>query len=271
MDRRRFLGAGLMAGLSLSGIAFTQTNRAPAARASGLPDLPPGGATRARGLPACATREPGLPNWPLFEWEQPGGLVGPGEGSLQPPPLAIYGDDSAYADAAKLLKLPPAWVSTLRDHALEVLNTPADLQPAGPPPGDHPDDQVRVRTNQGDFLSVRLKAWQDGDPHHVYPPQLRELYQHAMSIRRHVLHTGRPWQPTGVLLALVALDHRPGHFRPWPAALPTPDSEPYQEFRLPDGPHGLSRATGDPWPCYRWGQNRFLAATWRPLLPHEIT
>ena len=91
-----------------------------------------------------------------------------------------------------------------------------------------------------------------------------------MAVRRHVLHVGRPWHPTGVLLAVVALDHQPAQFRPWPAALPTPD-QPYQEFRLPDGPHGLPRATSDQWPSYRLAPNRFLAATWRPLLPHEIT
>jgi hypothetical protein len=253
VERRNFLGAGLTAGLALT---FTRTTSA--ALASGEPGPDP-------------TREPGLPNWPLFEWQQPGGFFSPGAGLLPPPPLAVYGDDTAYADAAKSRKIPPIWVSTLRDHALEVLGAPADLLRGSPPTGDRPYDEVRVRTEAGDFLTARLADWQDGDPQHAYPPQIRELYQHAMGIRRHVLNAGAPWRPVGVLLAVVTLDYRPSHFRAWPRALPTPDDVRYQEFRLPDGPAGLRPATGALWPCYRLRQNRFVAATWRPLLPHEIT
>ena len=266
MDRRSFLGAGLTAGLALTGIAYTSVTSP--ARATGRPGDPAGDPG-----PAGATREPGLPTWPLFEWEQPGGFFSPGQGIFEPPPLAVYADNTAYADAASRLKLPPIWVSTLHDHALEVLGTPADLlrDPGKPPPGDRPYDRVRTRTAEGDYLTVRLAGWQDGDPQHAYPPQIRELYQHAMAIRRHVRHVGVPWRPTGVLLAVVTLDYVPADSRPWPAALPTPEGRLYQEFRLPDGPHGLPRATQKVWPFYRLAKHRFVAATWRPLLPHEIT
>ena len=256
MDRRRVL----FAGLSLAGLAYAGT--AAAARASGqdTADNPP-----------VVARETGLPNWPLFEWEQPGGFFNPGEGIMQPPPLAVYGDNTAYADAAGQLALPPVWVSTLHDHALQVLTTPADLIRDKPAPGDRPYDRVRARTPAGDFLTARLDGWQDGDPQHDYPPQLRELYQHVQGIRRHVLHTGRPWQPAGVLLAVVLIDYVPDRYREWPKALPAPDAHQlYQEFRLPDGPRGLPRATEKVWPMYRV-KKHFVAATWRPLLPHEIT
>jgi hypothetical protein len=258
VDRRSLLRAGLTSGLALTGIAYSHATSA--ALASGEPGPDP-------------AREPGLPSWPLFEWEQPGGFFDPGQSIFEPPPLAVYGDNTAYADAAKYLRLPPVWVSTLRDHALDVLGTPGDLirDPSRSPPGDRPYDQVRVRTDVGDYLTVHLGGWLDGDPQHAYPPQIRELYQHAMGIRRHVLAAGRPWQPVGVLLAVVTLDHRPGRFRPWPRNLPTPDDTVYQEFRLPDGPGALPRATTDVWPSYRLARNHFVAATWRPLLPHEIT
>jgi hypothetical protein len=260
VDRRSFLGAGLTAGLALSGLARTCTA---AARASGGPPGPD----------PAVTREPGLPGWPVFEWEQPGGFFDPGEGIMKPPPLAVYGDDTAYADVAKSLKLPPGWAGTLRDHARQVLGTPADLlrDPGRPPPGDRPYDQVRVGTDAGDYLTAHLEDWQDGDPGHAYPPQVRELYQHAMAIRRHVLNAGRRWHPVGVLLAVVALDYRPDHFRAWPSELPVPADGLYQEIRLPDGPRGLPRATTGFWPSYRLRSTRFVAATWRPLLPHEIT
>jgi hypothetical protein len=283
VDRRNFLGAGLMAGLALTGIAFTHASSAVASGSGPHPPGPtptgptPTGPTPTGPTPTgpgpAATQGPGLPTWPLFEWEQPGGFFHPGEGVLQPPPLAVYGDNTAYADAAKSLPIPPIWVSTLRDHALYVLGTPADLvrDPAEPLTGDRPIDHVRVRTTTGDYLTVRLPGWQDGDPQHTYPPQIRELYQHAIGIRRHVLAAGRPWNPTGVLLAVVTVDYRPDHFRAWPKRLPTPDGALYEEIRLPDGPDGLPRATDRVWPFYRVGRSRFVAATWRPLLPHEIT
>jgi hypothetical protein len=254
VDRRRVL----FAGLSLAGLAYAGTAAAARASGSATTDPPPG-----------VVRETGLPNWPLFEWQQPGGFFNPGEGIMQPPPLAVYGDNTAYADAAKYLALPPVWVSTLHDHALEVLTTPADLL-GDPETHDRPYDQVRARTPAGDFLTARIDDWQDGDPQHAYPPQLRELYQHVQGIRRHVLHTGRPWRPTGVLMAVVLIDYVPDRYREWPKALPTPTTELYQEFRLPDGPRGLPRATEKVWPMYHL-KKRFVAATWRPLLPHEIT
>lgn len=361
-----------MAGLSLGGIAYV-CGTAPA-RGAGI---------AASDTPLVVVRERGMPNWPLFEWEQPGGffaappaavgrsaalspgagraaapspdtggvavsspgagraavsspgagagagaagavssgrggsaVLSPGVAVMQPPQLVVYGDDTAYADAATLLALPPVWVRTLRDQALRVLTTPADLvrDPEKPPPPDRPVDQVRVRTPAGDFLTVRLAGWQDGDgqdgsaqgdalragvrgggvrgggvrggeapgaggpdgdPQHAYPPQLHELYQEMRAIRRHVLHHGSPWRPVGVLLGVVSLSHEPPHHRDWPRGLPIPpeqpEGRPYQEIRLPDGPHGLPRATTYAWPAYRLTRNRFVAATWRPLLPHEIT
>ena len=258
MDRRRFV----FAGLSLSGIAYACSTAPALGSSRATTDTPP-----------VVARETGLPTWPLFEWQQPGGFFNPGEGIFQSPPLAVYGDNTAYADAATQLALPPVWVSTLHDHALEILSTPADLRrdPDKPPPADRPYDQVRARTPAGDYLTARVDGWQDGDPQHAYPPQLRELYQHMQAVRRHVRHAGRPWRPAGVLLAVVALDYRPDRFRTWPRALATPGGALYQEFRLPDGPHGLPRATKRVWPMYRIAKTRFVAATWRPLLPHEIT
>jgi hypothetical protein len=258
VDRRRFL----IAGLSLSGIAYACVSAGARAAARTTTDTPP-----------VVVREAGLPGWPLFEWEQPGGFFNPGEGVMQPPQLAVYADGTAYADAAARLPLPPVWVTTLHDQALGVLTTPAELvrDPDKPPPGDRPFDQVRVRTPSGGYLRARLEGWQDGDPQHAYPPPVRELYQQVEAIRRHVLHAGTPWRPSGVMLGVVSIDYRPDHCRDWPEGLPMPGKQLYQEIRLPHGPHGLPRATEKVWPMYRVGSNRFVAATWRRLLPHEIT
>jgi hypothetical protein len=259
VDRRRFLRAGL----SLTGIAYTCSSAA-AARASGrtTTDTPP-----------VVVRETGMPNWPLFEWEQPGGVFGRGEGVFEPPPLAVYGDNSAYADADARLVVPQVWVSTLHDHALEILSNTADLarDPEKPPPRDRPWERIRARSPAGDYLTARVEGWQDGDPQHAYPPQLRELWQHVQGVRRHVRKAGLLWRPAGVLLAVVTLEHRPAHFTRWPQALPLPDREVYQEIRLPNGAAGLPQATGPVWPRYRVGRTHFVAATWRSLLPHEIT
>jgi hypothetical protein len=251
-----------MAGLSLSGIAYTCVSAGARAAGRALDDPPP-----------AVVRESGLPNWPLFEWEQPGGFFNPGEGIMQPPRLAVYGDGTAYADAAAWLKLPAAWVTTLHDQALGVLTTPAELvrDMDEPVAGDRPYEQVRVRTPAADYLTARIGGWHDGDPEHAYPARLRELYQQVEAIRRHVLGAGGPWRPPGVLAGVVSIDYVPDRYRDWPAGLPVPGRVLYQEIRLPHGPHGLPRATAKVWPMYRVGGDRFVAATWRHLLPHEIT
>jgi hypothetical protein len=238
VDRRRFL----MAGLSLSGIAYTCVSAGALAAGRITTDTPP-----------VVVREAGLPDWPLFEWERPGQAV--------PPLLAVYADGTAYADASTWLKLPPVWVKTLHDQALSVLTTPADL--VRDPPGTGADyDQVRIKA--GDFLTVRLGGWRNGDPQHAYPAELRELYQQVKAIQRHVEHTGRPWRPTGVLLYVKRLDGHPKSYRAWPKTLPPPDRD---EIRLPDGPHGLPQKAQS----YLVGNNRFATVGWRYLLPHEIT
>lgn len=269
-----------MAGLSLGGIAYA-SGAAAAARAAGLSAAHAGGRTAvqagvagrtATGSVPDVVRESGLPDWPVFQWWQPGGFFEPGEGVMRPPLLAVYGDNTAYADAAMRLTLPPVWVKTLRDQALQVLNTPADLvwNPGIEPPGDRPVDQMRARTNTGDYLTARLPGWQDGDEQHAYPAQVRELYQQVKAMRRHVTGTGKPWRPPGVMLGIVAIDYKPDHYRDWPKALPEPGTRLYQEIRLPGGPRGLPKAKRKVWPMYRAG-TRFVAATWRYLLPHEIT
>jgi hypothetical protein len=259
-----------MAGLSFSGIAYA-CGVAAAARAAGFSTADAAERAPAGTFPDVV-RESGLPNWPLFEWWQPGGFFEPGEGVMHPPLLAIYGDNTAYADAATRLALPPVWVKTLSDQALQVLNTPADLvwNPDIEPPGDRPIDQMRARTKAGDYLTAHLPGWLEGDEQHAYPPRLRELYQQVKAIRRHVTDTGKPWRPPGVMLGIVSIDYTPDHYRDWPGALPAPSRRLYQEIRLPDGPRGLPRATQKVWPMYRTGK-RFVAATWRYLLPHEIT
>jgi hypothetical protein len=183
-----------MAGLSLGGIAYAGAGAAAKAAGPATTDPPP-----------VVVRESGLPNWPLFAWEQPGGYFNPGEGVMQPPRLAVYGDGTAYADADARLRLPPVWVQTLRDQALTLLTTPAELV-RREPADDGPYERVRVRTPAGDYLTARLEGWHDGDPRHAFPPQPRELYQQVQAIRRHVLDTGRPWRPPGVLLGVVSID-----------------------------------------------------------------
>jgi hypothetical protein len=258
VDRRRFL----LAGLSLGGMASSGVSVG--AHAAGR---------SAGGTDTVVVRESGLPAWPLFEWAQPGGVFGSGKAVMQAPPLAVYGDGIAYADAAVRLALPAVWVETLCAQALGVLNTPGELVRDGnrPLPAGGPCDVIRARTSAGDYLAARIGDWGDGDPGHAYPARLRELYQQVQAFRREVRHRGRPWRPREVLLGVAAVGGRPHRCRDWPRRLPAPGEQRYQEIRLPGGPGGLPRATSGVWPVYRVGGNRFVAATWRHLLPHEIT
>src|SRR5690242_15879544 len=81
----------------------------------------------------------GVPSRPMFEWSRPGGFFNPGVGVFEPPPLVVFDDGTAYADAAASLRLPSAEVRALRIHALGALRKPIDTTR-----GDRPFHEVRV-------------------------------------------------------------------------------------------------------------------------------
>ena len=213
---------------------------------------------------------------PIFEWTRPGGFFFPGEGILTPPPLAIYDDNTAYADASASLPLRPRQAESLRAHAAEVLGDPRNVvRDPDQPARDRPVDDVSVRLEDGTFRTAKLEGWGDGDPYRAFPEPLRALDKHVQQLRRTVLTGGEPWRPNAIRLATVRLDHEPDTATPWPAGLPWPDTSGlYAENDLHGRPAQLARRTlpaGLPlWPAYRRSPVEYVRATWRHLLPHEL-
>ncbi|GAA1525378.1 hypothetical protein GCM10009827_047610 [Dactylosporangium maewongense] len=219
--------------------------------------------------------------WPMFEWEKQRGFFPPGVGVLVPPPLAVYGDGEAYADAAAHQYLPAGEAEALRTHAVQVLGKRADLRrrPGFEPPKDAPSERVRVRTADGHYLTAHLDGWGDGDPRHAFPVALHELYDHVQVLRRRVRADGTPWAADALLLVAVHLDAEPDGPEPWPASVPVPDvrhDRPYRETKLAGAKarkvrRDLPRSDEDEgvWPSYRTPAGAFIAANWRYSLPHE--
>jgi len=242
MDRRRFLVAGMS-------VAVAATSTATPARAA--------------------------VQWPLFEWEQPGGFFFPGEAVLQPPTLAVYDDCTAFADAGHRLRLPQAEVDSLQAYALRVLDDPANTRrDPDKPVRDRPVDQVRVRRPGGGYRTVQLTGWLDGDPDSAYPAALHGLNDRVQDLRRRITAGGERWQPDAVLLAAARMDYEPDEVRPWPRPVPVPPGRLYGELRLRGADartvrRALPMATEHVWPMYRATDGTILAATWRYLLPHE--
>ncbi|GID30922.1 hypothetical protein [Paractinoplanes brasiliensis] len=228
--------------------------------------LSAGGAAAVAGLTGSAARAAVRP--PVFEWARPAGFFFPGELVLTPPPLAVYADDTAYAEASASLRLRDREAESLRAHAVAVLRDPRHTRrdPLLPAGRDQPRDHLRVRDEEGTWLSAELSGWGDGDPARAYPPALHELAAHVQDLRRKVLR-GEPWRPNAVLLAAVRLDFEPVDATPWPVGIPIPAD---LELRL----HGeQARAVRGKLAkrlrAYRQGPMHFTAATWRHLLPHE--
>ncbi|GAA0501619.1 hypothetical protein Ade02nite_93760 [Paractinoplanes deccanensis] len=203
----------------------------------------------------------GTPARPLFEWSRPGGFFAPGRGVLQPPPLVVYDDGTAYADAAASLRLPAADVRDLRREAVRALATAVDTSRP-----DQPFDLVRVRAGAG-HLSARLGA----GPVLAHPSAVQSLWSRVQSLRARALR-GEIWRPPAVLLATVRLDFTPAESTPWP--LPAPPDLLYGEQLLRgEAARAVQRlvppAREPEWPRYRVGPGAYIAATWRYLLPHE--
>ncbi|WP_253236484.1 hypothetical protein [Paractinoplanes aksuensis] len=175
-----------------------------------------GGAIAVAGLTGAPARA--AARRPIFEWARPGGFFFPGEGVLIPPPLAIYDDRTAYADASASLPLRPRQAESLRAHAAEVLGDPRNYaRDPDQPVRDRPVDVVSVRLEDGTFLSAELEGWGD-----AFPEPIRALDRHVQQLRRTVLAGGEPWRPNAIRLAVVHLDHEPAPAAPWPAGLPFP-------------------------------------------------
>jgi hypothetical protein len=217
--------------------------------------------------------------WPMFEWELPGGFFPPGVGVMVPPLLAVYGDGEAYADAAAHRYLAGRDARSLQEHAVRVLRNRANTRrlPGRDAPADAPADRVRVRTTGGRYLTAHLDGWGDGDERHDFPKALHELYDHVQSIRRAVRRDGEPWRPDALLLVAVHLDFEPDEREPWPGAVPVPEVDadrPYQEAKLSGAKarrvrRHLPKSGDDTWPFYRTPAGAFIAANWRYSLPHE--
>ncbi|MFF5083701.1 hypothetical protein ACFY36_42190 [Actinoplanes sp. NPDC000266] len=218
--------------------------------------------TAAGAFTVLAVGAGGVPSRPMFEWSRPGGFFKPGAGVFEPPPLVVYDDGTAYADAAASLRLRAAEVRALRIHALDALSTPVDTTR-----GDRPFHDVRVWVAGGRYLRARL----DAGPVVSFPPALHELHDRVQRLRRQVLH-GEIFRPPAVLLATVKIDYEPDSWKAWP--FDAPPAGWYAEQRLRGAAalevqSRLPRATEPVWPMYRVGAANYVAATWRCLLPHE--
>lgn len=217
--------------------------------------------------------------WPMFEWEVPGGFFPPGVGVMVPPLLAVYGNGEAYADATAHEFLAPDEATSLQAHAVEVLRKRSGTRrlPGHDGPQDAPTDRVRVRTTDGHYLTAHLDGWGDGDEDRSFPQALHDLYDHVERIRKEVRAHGRPWRVDALLLVAVQLDAEPGEYAPWPASVPLPDvnaDRRYREQRLSGAKarrvrRDLPRSGDGGWPCYRTPAGAFIAANWRYSLPHE--
>ncbi|WP_127506545.1 hypothetical protein [Actinoplanes solisilvae] len=233
-----------------------------------------GGAAAVLGLTGTPARA--AARLPIFEWARPGGFFFPGEGVLDPPPLAVYDDNTGFADATASLPLRPRRVESLRAHAEAVLSDPRNTRrDPDKPARDRPQDLLRVRREDGTYVTAELDAWGDCDPDHAFPAALHRLADDVQDVRRTILRGGEPWRPSAVLLAAVRLDFEPDDARPWPAGVPKPDtSRLYAERRLRGEQARTVRRkmplTGEKvWPGYRLTPAEYTAATWRHLLPHE--
>ncbi|MEV4344733.1 hypothetical protein AB0J83_09675 [Actinoplanes sp. NPDC049596] len=218
------------------------------------------GAAVALAVGGAASAAP--PERVLFEWYRPGGFFNPGVGVFEPPPLAVYDDGTAFADAAASLRLPPASVRALRTQALRALSTPVDTTR-----GDRPTHAVRVLAADGRMLSAHL----DAGPVVALPALLHDLYDEVQRLRRRVLR-GEPWRPPAVLLATVKVGYLPDSSDIWPYKAPPDGWYAEQRLRGPaalDVQRRLPRAAEPVWPVYRVGPANYVAATWRYLLPHE--
>ncbi|MFF5231727.1 hypothetical protein [Dactylosporangium sp. NPDC000521] len=241
--------------------------------------LAAGGALAGSLLSGKAQARPAVVQWPMFEWEKQRGLFPPGIGVMVPPPLAVYGDGEAYADAASHQYLPAEEAKALQTHAVQVLGERANLRrrPDADRPGDTPSDRLRVRTADGHYLTAHLDGWGDGDPGHEFPAALHELYDHVQVLRRRVRADGKPWAADALLLVAVYLDAEPGEREPWPTSVPAPGVRPdrrYCETKLTGAKarkvrRDLPRSDEHVWPSYRTPAGSFVAANWRFNLPHE--
>jgi len=233
------------------------------------------GVSAAAAATSAATPAHAAVQWPLFEWEQPGGFFFPGEAVLQPPPLAVYDDCVAFADAGYRQRLPQPDVDSLQAYALQVLNDPANTRrDPDKPVRDRPVDQVRVRQPGGGYRTVHLDGWLNGDPDSAYPAALHSLNDRVQNLRHRITAAGERWQPDAVLLAAARMDYEPDSVHPWPRPVPIPPGRLYGELRLRGADASTLRrampmATEHVWPMYRAADGTILAATWRYLLPHE--
>ena len=186
--------------------------------------LAAGGALAGSLLGGKAQARQAVVQWPMFEWEKQRGLFPPGVGVMVPPPLAVYGDGEAYADAASHQYLPAEEAKALQTHAAQVLGERANLRrrSAADRPRDAPSDRVRVRTADGRYLTAHLDGWGDDDPGHEFPAALHELYDHVQVLRRRVRADGDPWAADALLLVAVYLGADPGEPGPSPASVPVP-------------------------------------------------
>ncbi|MBU2668988.1 hypothetical protein KOI35_36300 [Actinoplanes bogorensis] len=135
----------------------------------------------------------------VFEWSRRGGL--------RLPILAVYDDNTAYADATASLPLRPRQARSLLAHAEAVLGNPRQTRRDPTRPGGGAATDI-VRAGE---RFAELDGWDDGDPLHAFPDALHELATHVQDVRTQALTGGEPWRPNAILLATAPANATNAH------------------------------------------------------------
>lgn len=236
----------------------------------------------------CAgSREPGtgpdeavvLPTGPAQEMaamRQIGGFVPPGWTFIEAPPVVVYSDGRAVADAHRVLTLSlPEVAALVRDLRRDLRGLGATAKSTESEfVADAPSTVLEVRTPAGGVQSVSAYALGIVDG---YPEALEDARDRMASLAERVTQQGTVF--TGQRVRLVAEERTDGKVvMDWPAAVPVPpkNSAGVRVADL-DGPSAAAlvdaippvQELDGPWPVLRLPDGSLVGVAWRYLLPDE--
>ena len=220
-----------------------------------------------------------LPTGPAQEMaamRQVGGFVPPGWTFIEAPPVVVYSDGRAVADAHRVLTL------TLPEVAALVRELRRDLRGLGPTAkssesefvADAPSTVLEVRSPAGGVQSVSAYALGIVDG---YPDALVAARDRMAHLAERVTQQGTVY--TGQRVRLVADARSEGTVvMDWPAAVPVPPANP-AGVRVADLEGDAAAALvsaippvqelDGPWPVLRLPDGSLVGVAWRYLLPDE--
>ena len=220
-----------------------------------------------------------LPTGPAQEMaalRQIGGFVPPGWTFIEAPPVVVYSDGRAVADAHRVLTLSLPEVSAL------VRDLRRDLRGLGPTAtssesefvADAPCTVLEVRSPAGGVQSVSAYALGIVDG---YPETLVAARDRLAALAERITQQGTVF--TGPRVRLVADERTEGTVvMDWPAAVPVPPKN-TAGVRVADLDGAAASALvnaippvqelNGPWPVLRLPDGSLVGVAWRYLLPDE--